>query len=402
MTLSFPGTFSKSPLAWGFSSDTYITKAHGSTVTLNDGLEYLDWVSGLGSNLLGYGSYNREFVLKLSTAISLYSGSLSLPHKLEYDVAEQLSSILSKRVPYWNTQPISIRFMKTGSDATTSAIRLARAITAKPIIVCAKGGYHGWHSWTIGRTQPAHGITRNEIQDVIEFTFGDIEDLERVTYGKDIAGIILEQGLGSPRFDFYDNLRKFCDNRKCLLIMDEIVTGLRYAIGGVSELYSIQPDLICMGKALGNGLPISVLAGRQEYLNWFSRSDPVFCSSTFWGEAMGLAAAQSVLEQWDENKVDHLWQIGNRLTVGLIKSGWNVIGDPPRSLLKFGNLEEQAFFIHGMRDEGILMNRPNFPSMAHDVVDVERTVEASGRVRIEDNRSATSYSSLCGKDNEPP
>ena len=271
--------------------------------------------------------------------------------------------------------------MKTGSDATTSAIRLARAITAKPIIICAKGGYHGWHSWTIGRTQPAHGITRNEIQDVIEFNFGDIEDLERIAYGKDIAGVILEQGLESPPCTFYDNLRKFCNNQKCLFILDEIVTGLRYAIGGVSELYSIQPDLICIGKALGNGLPISILAGKSDYLNWFSRIDPVFCSSTFWGESISLAAAQSVLEQWDEDKVDHLWNIGNRLMIGLNKAGWNVIGDPPRSLLKFNSPEEQAFFIHGMLEEGILMNRPNFPTIAHDVADVDRTIEASGRVR---------------------
>jgi len=125
--------------------------------------------------------------------------------------------------------------------------------------------------------------------------------------------------------------------------MDEIVTGLRYAIGGVSELYAIQPDLICLGKALGNGLPISVLAGRQEYLNWFNRIDPVFCSSTFWGESIGLAAAQSVLEQWDKDKVDYLWQIGNRLIVGLIKSAWNVIGDPAEPVLR-GRREFVPYF----------------------------------------------------------
>jgi len=120
-SLSFPGTFSKSPLAWGFPADTYITKAHGSTVTLNDGLEYLDWVSGLGSNLLGYGSYNREFILKLSTAISLYGGSLSLPHKLEYDVAERLSSIL--------TLPLASTVLSTSTTSCAIDGKLGRFIS---------------------------------------------------------------------------------------------------------------------------------------------------------------------------------------------------------------------------------------------------------------------------------
>lgn len=381
MTLSFPGTFSKSPLSFGLPEDTHIIKAHGCRVTLNDGKEYIDWISGLGSNLLGYGSYNRQWMLYVSNALSLWGGSLSLPHQIEYAVADQLCSLLSSRIPYWNGDPISCRFMKTGSDATTSAVRLARSVTANPTIVCVKGGYHGWHSWTIGRTQPAHGITRNEIQDVIEFKFGDLEDLERVTYGKEIAGVILEQGLDDARFDFYDGLRRFCDNRKCLLIMDEVVTGLRYALGGACELYGIKPDLVCMGKALGNGLPISVLVGREEYMNWFGRIDPVFCSSTFWGESVGLAAAKAVLDQWDENKVDWLWDIGHKLFYGLHQAGWSIIGDPPRSVIKFKSLEEHAFFIHGMMSEGVLMNRPNLPTMAHGEDEVKLTVEASVRVR---------------------
>ncbi len=196
-----------------------------------------------------------------------------------------------------------------------------------------------------------------------------------------VAAVIIEQGLEPPAEGFYEGVREFCDQVGALLIMDEVVTGLRYGLGGVCGLHGIKPDLVCMGKALGNGLPISAVVGPAEYMDWFSRVDPVFCSSTMWGETLGLAAAKVVLEVWGEKEVLQTWELGSSLVLAALDAGWSVIGDPPRSLLTFGSIEEQAFFIHGMRDEGILINRPNFPTLAHTEGDVSLTGEAARRVR---------------------
>lgn len=382
--LSFTGTFSKSPLAWGFEPELCVVDAYGATLKLSDGREYLDWVSGLGSNLLGYGNFNQHYSKMLERQLWLGGGSLSLPHKLEYQVADKLAQLLQANVPGWQGQKLGVRFAKTGSDVTTMAVRLARAITDKSGILTVKGGYHGWGDWTIARTPPAHGITDTETLYTHDFKFNDVASLYRAAdilkdFG--LAAVITEQGLEKPNDHFYDEIRVFCDNNKCLFIMDEIVTGFRYGLGGACEFYGIEPDLVCMGKAMGNGLPISVLIGHKDYMDWFTRIDPVFCSSTFWGESFGLAAADAVLDEWTGDKVQYIWESGKRLINGLTETGWNIIGDPPRSLLVFNNPEHQAFFIQAMREEGILMNRPNFPTLAHTIREVDKTIEVARVIR---------------------
>jgi glutamate-1-semialdehyde 2,1-aminomutase/spore coat polysaccharide biosynthesis protein SpsF len=173
------------------------------------------------------------------------------------------------------------------------------------------------------------------------------------------------------------------------LILDEVVTGLRYGLGGAAELYGIQPDIICMGKALGNGVPISCMVGHREYFDWFSRNDPVFVSSTHFGNPLGLAAADAVLNIWGEEQVDQIWEIGKKLMFALEAAGLRVKGDPPRSLLQFDNPYDRAYFIVGMRDRGILMNRPNIPNLAHTEADVEMTEKAALEITTEMKRIDT-------------
>lgn len=379
MNLTFTGTFSKSPLAWGFEEELCVEEAHGVRVRLSDGKEYIDWVSGLGSNLLGYGVYNNAYAKAIINQLGKGGGSLSLPSLLEQQVAEKLAHLLEVNTPGWQGQKLGVRFAKTGSDTTTMAVRLARAITGKSGILCVKGGYHGWGDWTVARTEPAYGVTDTEGLYTEDFDFNNVASLYRAAdilkdFG--IAAVIIEQGLEKPADHFYEEVRAFCDNQKCLLIMDEIVTGLRYGLGGACGLYGIEPDLVCMGKALGNGLPVSALIGRKEYMDRFARVDPVFCSSTFWGESLGIAAADVVLNEWGEKQIQYIWELGEKLQAGLDEAGWTVIGDPPRSLLTFKRPEHQAFFIHSMREQGFLMNRPNFPTLAHTREDVDLTIEA--------------------------
>jgi glutamate-1-semialdehyde aminotransferase len=372
------GTFSKSPLAWGFEPDLHITQAAGSRVGLSDGKHYLDWVSGLGTNLYGYGHFTNEITNELQGG----GGSHSLPHKLEYEAAELLADMLTKYIPYWNFDQVQVRFCLSGTDAVSMAIRLARYITESDGIICLSGGYHGWADWTICRTEPADGVPESIGDDIREFKFNDIADLERVgSQMANIAAVVIEQPLEKPSATFYDEVRDFCDNNGALLIIDEVVTGLRYGLGGISSLYDIDADLICMGKALGNGLPVAAVCGSADWLSKFSAMSPPFCSSTHWGNSLNMAAAKAVLKNWDEKKVNYINHIGKLLMDSLAAAGWEIVGDPVRSLLLFGQPEERAFFIQGMREEGILMNRPNFPTMAHSERDVDYTFEAAVRVR---------------------
>ncbi len=161
--LAFTGTFSKSPLAWGFKADEVITGAQGAHVRLTDGKRYLDWVSGLGSNLLGYGVYHDKFRIAMEGALyNSGAGSLSLEHQLEGEGAERLTELLRRNIGHWRVADLKARFAKTGSEVTTMAVRLARAVTGHYGILTVAGGYHGWNDWTVARSEPAWGVTPTE------------------------------------------------------------------------------------------------------------------------------------------------------------------------------------------------------------------------------------------------
>lgn len=401
--LAVTGTFSKAASAFGLPADTTITEAQGARVTLNDGSNLLDWISGLGSSLLGYCAQGH--LNHVAHHLHKTGGSLSLPSALEAQVAEKLCLMLGAHVPAWRPDTISARFAKTGSDVTTMAVRLARAVTQRPYILTFQGGYHGWQDWTISRIEPGHGLLpmmnlgselyeRKLWHRVIEtdpYNF----DMGGWYRWDEIAAVIFEVGIDTVPAGWWDYLRKTCDQTGTLLIADEVVTGLRYGLGGACERYGIQPDLVCMGKALGNGLPISALVGRREYMDWWGRNDPVFCSSTFFGESVGLAAADYVLNVWDDAKVEYLWQIGSRL---MERSKWSVIGHPCRSLFTFDNEAYRAWFIQGMKARGVLCNRPNFPTLAHTEEDLTLTLKAIEEVKGEADKVGPEFIAEAMKD----
>lgn len=374
--LSMVGTFSKHPRAWGFDGDLVVDDASGRSLYLSDGRWYLDWVCGLGSNLLGY---NFEPVVAAIQRQVAHGVGFSLPSRLEYHVAEKLVYIVGSRIPGFDVEDTRVRFAKTGSEATAMAVRLARAITGRDVILHC--GYSGWASEFIAASPPAHGITVDQKRIIQTFRFNDLVEVAGKLTRRNVACVILEQGIVDPLPGYYDGLRKICDETGTLLVIDEVVTGLRYATGGASEKYGIKPDLVVMGKALGNGMPISAVLGRSEYLDWFNRDDPVFCSSTHWGEAASLAAANSVLDFVGDSLQEHLERLGGILMEYTKHSGWNVVGHPQRSLIVFESDHQKAFFIHGMRAQGVLMNRPNFVSYAHRLEDVDGTANAMAVVK---------------------
>jgi len=383
--LSSAGTFSKNPEMFGMGKDFYTTSCYGLCNTSNiviNGQEkdyYIDWISGLGANLYGH---NHPGILEVIEHQLNWGLNFSIVHQLEYVVAELLATKIGSRVPGWNSDDLQVRFMKTGTDACNAAIRLARAITGKTGILTF--GYHGWADSFVAGTPPAHGIPIKLRPDIVEFKYGNYQSLNLAVNSMrgNFACIIVEH----PPYDsvnereWYAYLRRRCDENNALLIIDEVVTGLRFGMGGVCEMYNIHPDIVCYGKALGGGLALSAVMAPREYMSWFARNDPVFVSSTQFGETLPLATAKYVLESWDQEKIDYIWKIGERL---LDEINSDIIyGHPPRSLFKFENEVDRAFFIHGMLERGVLVNRPNFPTLAHTHNDVDVTINAMFDVSI--------------------
>ncbi len=372
--IAISSVFSKDRDFWSRDfQPQYIESGEGAYVKGSDGKTYLDWPCALGANLLG----NNTVGFTNHLRVALYNGTaFSLPHRLEYSVAEQLTDLLATHVSNWHGVPLQVRWVKTGSDACNAAIRLGRAVTGKMGVLSS--GYHGQADAFVGMSLPHWGIQSDYY--MTSFKWGDMDDL----YSRDLSDVgtlILEHGVDDPPPNYYQDLRKWCDDHDVLLVMDEVVTGIRYARGGACEVYGIQPDIICMGKALGNGLPIAALVAPTEYMAWFSRNDPVFVSSTNAGDPISLAAAEYVLQLTKDGKYLHqIDRIGVQLITGLREAGFTVVGTPCRSLVQFDSNVEKGYCVSAFRDRGILLNRPNFVNLAHTMNDVVITVNAAHEI----------------------
>jgi glutamate-1-semialdehyde 2,1-aminomutase len=363
------GTFSKDTRMFGGDYPIkYIKQALGSQVQDQDGRWYTDWVSGLGANLVGFSNFElTQYIIK-----HLRRGNgFSLPSQLEYKAAERLVSMLSNHIAHWRNTELQVRWVNSGSDACTAAIRLARSATGRTL-VCSFG-YHGWGDQFIANTPPAHGIPDSIKHDIISFNYGEMP-----ATAAPLAAVILEHPLNDSidARAYYQELREFCDNNGCLLIIDEVVTGLRYALGGVCELYDIQPDIVCMGKGLSAGHPLAAIIASKDLMTWFSRVDPVFVSGTNIGSVAGLAAANWLMLHYNSVDVLHIAKIGGDLKAGLAERGVPVLGDNARHILNFTDEYQRAYFIQEMASYGVIMNRPNFATTAHGAGAIASTLQA--------------------------
>jgi len=269
----------------------YLVKGKGSHVWDVDGNEYLDYNMAIGPLSLGY-AYN-----KVDQAIrkQLKDGiTFSLMHPLEVEVAE----ILNKIIP--NAE--SVRYSKTGADVTSAAVRVARAFTKREKILCC--GYHGWHDWYISVTDRNSGIPK-AVQD-LTFTF-NYNDIQSVidSIDDDTAAVILEPFVfEAPKDNFLHQLRDVCTKNGTLLIFDEMWTGFRIALGGAQEFFKVKADLATFSKAVANGMPIAILAGRKDVMSVLEKD--VFFYTTFGGEALSLAAAKATIKELKIKKFLHI------------------------------------------------------------------------------------------------
>lgn len=309
------------------------------------GFIYLDWMAALASVGLGY-SHPR---VDRAVIHQILAGgqTLPLPSRLEGEVAELLCGVLG-----W---PQQVRWVKTGSEATDGAMLIARAATGRRKIVSI--GYHGWH------------CTHLPGPDLVTVPWGS------EAFGPEIdcrtAGVLVEPMRDrEPPVYYLQGIRDRCEETGALLIMDEIVTGFRWAIGGATEYLDLTPpDLACYGKAMANGYPIAAIVGGRDLMKYASE-----VSSTFGGEGVGLAAAQATIKVYQsEPVIERLWEIGERLMAGVPElKGYAVHPHLPGE----GRWESTSQVTNKMAQRGILAHPSGFnPMYAHVDADVDWTIE---------------------------
>lgn len=323
-------TFSKGPSQFVQGvAPVYLERGEKAHVWDVDGNEYVDTVLALAPIILGYCDPGVDGAVREQLKKGV---SFSLPHRLEIEVAERLTAM----VPCAEM----VRFGKNGSDATSGAIRAARAYTGREMVACC--GYHGWQDWYIGTTTRNGGVPKGTCELTKTFSYNEIASLEEIfsRYPGQVAAVIMEPvSVDLPRDNFLEKVRALTHAHGAVLIFDEVITGFRLARGGAQEYFGVTPDLACFGKALANGFPLSAVAGQRELMRVF---DDIFFSFTFGGETLSLAAAKATLQTLlDKDVIGVLWEQGGRL-----QEGFNVLaaglglspyfackGLPPRTVI---------------------------------------------------------------------
>lgn len=354
----------------------YLARGKGSRVWDVDGNSYIDYPMALGAIILGH-AY-PAVVRAVRKQIGLGT-AYTLMHPLEVEVAE----LLRDRIPCAER----VRFGKNGSDVTMAAIRIARAATGRTKL--AYCGYHGWQDWFAVTTQRNKGIPPVLKSHIDPFTYNRLETLEALFSAApgQYAAVIMEQGHEAPRDGFLQKARDLAHKHGALFILDEIVTGFRFAPGGAQELYGVTPDLACFGKAMGNGFPISAIVGKKEFMK---ELEEVFFSMTFGGETASLAAAAATLRVLEDKDVcAYLWKKGRALMDGFnaaassIGAGVELVGFPARMVFSCKDasgqesLDVKSLFLQETVKRGVLFGGPVFPTFSHTDKDIARTIEAS-------------------------
>lgn len=361
-------TFSKSKtqLPYGVSP-FFVERADGAKFWDVDGNEYLDFANALACVTLGY----RDPDVDTAVRAQMENGvTFSLPHVLEMEVAEALVNLIPCAE--------KVRFAKNGTDATSGAIRVARAYTGRDrVAVC---GYHGWQDWYIGSTTRDLGVP-NAVKSLTHpFVYNNADSLNQLleAYPNEFAAIILEPLAGAfPESGFLEAIRELATQHGALLVFDETVTGFRVSLGGAQELFGVTPDLATFGKGIANGYPLSALVGKSQYMDVVEK---IFFSGTFGGETLSLAAAKAVLTKLCKEPVLQTLKLrGERLLAGVnqliaeleISDLLSVCGHPSWSFLVFKDAatctswEAKTYFMQEMFKRGIFTIGAQTLSYAH-------------------------------------
>jgi glutamate-1-semialdehyde 2,1-aminomutase len=386
-----------------------IASTSGSTFTDGDGNVYTDYHAAFGPPLLGHNDPDVDAAVA-STAASVGLMGVGVT-QVEIELAERLVDL----VPSVE----QVLLTETGSEATFHAIRVARAATGRRHIVKFQGCYHGWHDSValnvislperVGQRDP---LSQGGIPEVTEATivcrFNDADDVERALRDHDVAAVILEPiphniGAVLPEPGFLERLRELCDRHGTVLVFDEVITGFRHALGGYQSIAGVTPDLTTLGKAMGNGWPVSALGGKRELMEMFSTTPgrPAFFAGTFNGHPPTAAAALATIDKLQREPVhEHVFALGERARAGLrdvyarlgvpvVVSGYGSVfvtyflEGPVRSYDDLLRNDVDLFvgyrrelMRHGIFELPLNLKRSHF-SYAHTDADVDRLLEAT-------------------------
>ncbi|ANB02378.1 glutamate-1-semialdehyde 2,1-aminomutase [Ectothiorhodospira sp. BSL-9] len=388
----------------------FVERAQGAYMYDADGKRYIDYVGSWGPMIVGHA--HPEVIAAVREA-ALNGLSFGAPTAIETEMADRVCEL----VPSMEM----VRMTSSGSEATMSAIRLARGFTGRDKILKFEGCYHG-HSdsllvkagsgaLTLG-VPNSPGVPASLAEHTLTVSFNDIEQVREVfsQYGNEIACIIVEPVAGNmncvpPAPGFLEGLRSVCDDHGALLIFDEVMTGFRVALGCAQALYNVKPDLTTLGKVIGGGMPVGAVGGRRQVMEYMSPLGPVYQAGTLSGNPIAMTAGLKTLEILSapgfhddlaaktetlvNGILDEAKKAGVPMTANRVGGMFGLFfTDQPQvgNFQEVGRCDTERFgkFFHAMLDKGVYLApsafEAGFLSAAHSAEDLEETIRKAGEV----------------------
>jgi glutamate-1-semialdehyde 2,1-aminomutase len=383
----------------------FIAHAKGSKIYDADGNEYIDYIGSWGPMILGHSNERVTNAIREAAENGTSFGASS-----EKEI--ELAKLVKKFVPAIEL----VRFVNSGTEATMSAMRLARGFTERDKIIKFEGCYHGHGDSFLSKAgsgvatlglPDSPGVTRSTAQDTLNARYNDIDSVEKLVKENknEIAAIFIEPVAGNmgcvpADADFLSTIREMCNSENIVLIFDEVMSGFRVAKGGAQQLYGIKPDLTTFGKIIGGGLPVGAYGGRREIMEMVAPSGPVYQAGTLSGNPLAMTAGVETLRSIEEDTdlYERLEVIGNDLEIGIRDAmgemGLSYTINRCGSMFtlfftetavtdfdtaKTSDTAKFASYFNEMLDQGIFLPPSQFEacfvSIAHKKEDLDRTVE---------------------------
>lgn len=403
-----PGGVNSPARAFGAVGGTpiFIDRADGAFLYDVDGNRYTDYIGSWGPMILGH--RHPEVIAAIERALA-HGASYGAPTEAESELAERIIDAV--------TSIEKVRLVSSGTEATMSAIRLARGFTGRDMLIKFAGNYHGHvdsllvaagsSAATLGAPN-SPGVTAGASKDTLVVEYNDVEELEQAfaAHGDKIAGVILEpvvgnMGVVAPSREFVDALHRLTQKHGALLVCDEVMTGFRVAFGGAQSVFGIQPDITTLGKIVGGGLPVGAYGGRAEIMNHILPAGKVFQAGTLSGNPLATAAGSATLRLLkEESPYERLDALTSRLANGLHHAVERA--GIPHTIARVGSMMTLFFhpglirgwreasqcdtaqfarYFWGLMDRGVYMPCSQFEALfvstAHTEADIDATIAAA-------------------------